>query len=406
MARYSTINACDATTSWSLDTNGVGTGSIDTSIKEEGTGSLKFVRTINKSRNFTQALRYTMSSALDIKTKMLVFKYRWDTPQNKMQVRFLTSAGVATGSTIVSIDVDAHEWHTARVPFIGVVGMNDINRIEFLNDGDQYTSWKDGQTVTMWLDDIKFELPSRRPPFKPFVVFEFDDGFEDTYTEAFPLFEQYGHVATLAMITNSIGGHYPNEESIPMLTSAMLTEMHDAGWEMASHTMNHTHMGNSSESTIISEMKGSKDALQALGFEIRSFVYPFTGHDAESEAICERIYTYASNGTPPRQNLRPGETYTITPTSDVAYGRTDQRILTRQAVGPSITAANVKEWIDDAMRYSTLLIINFHEVNDAETGISNAEWTPAKLEEVLKYLNEKGIRTLTTTQAMQELGYI
>lgn len=401
MARYSTINTCDSLTSWSLDTNGVGTGSLDTTVKTQGAASLKYVRTVDKARNLSQTLRFTMPSASSIMHKVLTFSYRWDTPQNKLSVRFIDASGTTIGSTAVSVDVAADTWHTARVPLHGIE-LTAINRIDFFNDGDAYAGWQDGQTVTLWIDDIKLEWAGRRQVRKPFVVFEFDDGYEDTYTDAFPLFAAYGHVAVVGVITSAIGGVYPGDNT-PMLSAAQLTELKAAGWEIASHTRDHTNMMLANAATITAQMTGSIADLAALGINATHFIYPFTQHSAESVAQSQLYFASASNGTPPRQNLKVGETYTLA--ADTArIGKANRYLLVRQPVTPAVSAETVKRWIDDALAYGTLLIINLHEVNAGENGSSGAQWASSKLESVLRYLNERGIETKTTTQAISAFG--
>jgi peptidoglycan/xylan/chitin deacetylase (PgdA/CDA1 family) len=404
VARYTTINACDSLTSWSLDTNGVGTGSLDTSIKEEGAASIKYVRTISKSRNFDCTLRYSMGSARDITDKVLVFKYRWDTPQNKLTVRFVNSGGTSIGTLSVSENVAPNVWHTARVPYHGVA-LLQINRIDILTPGDTYASWADGQTVTLWLDDIKTEGPGRRIiGSERFIVMEYDDGFEDTNTEAFPLMQQYGHVGVLGMITDVIGGNYPST-STPMLSEAQIAELAADGWEIASHSKSHVNMKTASTSGIHTQMSESKEDLEALGYAVTHFIYPFTQHDEESIEISQQYYDSTSNGTPPKQNLKRGQAYTIL-SEDNPFTETNLYCLMRQACSSGVTAGDVKMWVKDSLRYGTLLILNFHEINDAMEGPSGASWSPARLEDLLRYLNAESITTKTITQALRYLGYL
>ena len=61
------------------------------------------------------------------------------------------------------------------------------------------------------------------------AVITFDDGFESTYTIAFPLMQQYGIKGTVYVVPDWLGA--PG-----YLTLAELTEMHNAGWTIASHT--------------------------------------------------------------------------------------------------------------------------------------------------------------------------
>src|SRR3989338_3210220 len=52
------------------------------------------------------------------------------------------------------------------------------------------------------------------------VCVTFDDGYEDVYTHAFPVFKQFGIKATVFLITSEIGGSYTNSEgrTFPLLS--------------------------------------------------------------------------------------------------------------------------------------------------------------------------------------------
>lgn len=391
MARYTTISACDSTTSWTLDTNGIGTGSVDTSVKYEGTGSLKYVRTVNKTRNQNQTLRYTLPAAQYIHYKWIVMRYRWDTAQNQLKLRFVDSGGSTLTTITISTNVAPNVWHEARIPLHGYV-LNKVNRLDFINDGDQYTGWTDGQTVTLWMDDIKFEHPNRRPAYKPFVVFEFDDGYQDNLTNALPLFKKYGHVATIGISTGKTAGTF---NSLPMLTNSEILQLDAAGWEICSHTVNHTNMSSSNTATIHSEMSQSKATIEALtGKPCTNFIYPFTQYTAESITISQQYYQSATIGTPPRQNFRESS----------VLGTPTRYLLVRQAITAVTVMSDVRKWIEDSIAYGTLLIIYFHDVNDNASTANTCTLT--LMEDILRYCNSRGVRSLTTTQAMREYGYV
>src|SRR5512141_2014422 len=70
------------------------------------------------------------------------------------------------------------------------------------------------------------ELPPRP------VLFTFDDGNLDNYTNAFPIMQKYGFTGVLYLVNNYIGAdQYMNKDQI--------LEMVAAGWEVGSHSMNH-----------------------------------------------------------------------------------------------------------------------------------------------------------------------
>ncbi len=64
------------------------------------------------------------------------------------------------------------------------------------------------------------------------VVITFDDGLESTYTIAFPIMQQYGIKGTVYVVPSLVG-------TSGYMTLDQLTELHNAGWTIASHTWDH-----------------------------------------------------------------------------------------------------------------------------------------------------------------------
>src|SRR3989338_10242081 len=74
------------------------------------------------------------------------------------------------------------------------------------------------------------------------VCVTFDDGYEDVYTNAFPVLKSLGIKATVFLITNEIGGSYTNSEgrTFQLLRREQIEEMHASGLvEFMPH--GHTH---------------------------------------------------------------------------------------------------------------------------------------------------------------------
>lgn len=65
------------------------------------------------------------------------------------------------------------------------------------------------------------------------VSITFDDGLSSIYCKVFPIFKQYGQVATVGVITGKLTG---NDEDF--MNVSQLKELQEAGWEIASHSMN------------------------------------------------------------------------------------------------------------------------------------------------------------------------
>ena len=97
------------------------------------------------------------------------------------------------------------------------------------------------------------------------ATLEFDDGFEDIYTNAFPVLKRYGVPGSVYPILDLIGtpGH---------MTQSQLDELAAAGWELGSHTRSHATLPDLSPAGLARELTFPK------GFVC--VAYPFSRDDA------------------------------------------------------------------------------------------------------------------------------
>lgn len=127
------------------------------------------------------------------------------------------------------------------------------------------------------LNDVFLHAQNKRnlPP-QP-IVFTFDDGYDDTFTNAVPVLRKYGFIGSFAIITQWPGTSVGSNN---YATWNQIKLAHDAGMEIVSHTQNHFD-GTSpkfSRGYILQDLKGSiMDLKQRLGFETDILVYPY-GH--------------------------------------------------------------------------------------------------------------------------------
>ncbi len=100
----------------------------------------------------------------------------------------------------------------------------------------------------------------------PFITLLFDDGFENFYTEVFPLFERFNMKATVFPIINYIDSFskwdiYPSKKH---LTKEQIRLISNAGYEIGSHTLTHPDLILLPEKTMIHELKESKKILEDI----------------------------------------------------------------------------------------------------------------------------------------------
>lgn len=112
---------------------------------------------------------------------------------------------------------------------------------------------------------------------KKTMVITIDDGRVDGYTNAFPILQQLGFVATYYVITGRVGRR-------KYLTVTQLQEMAASGMEIANHTLTHIDVSKKSAAYITNEVLQAQDQLTTwLGAAPVTFAYPFGAHPKSLE---------------------------------------------------------------------------------------------------------------------------
>jgi len=108
------------------------------------------------------------------------------------------------------------------------------------------------------------------------VAITFDDGFQDFYTAAFPVLLKHGFTATMYLPTAFINDDRRVFKSRGCLTWREVTELHRAGMEFGSHTVNHPKLVDLSWADITREVTESKVEIEdRLSSSVPSFAYPY-----------------------------------------------------------------------------------------------------------------------------------
>lgn len=119
----------------------------------------------------------------------------------------------------------------------------------------------------------EFKLPK-----KP-VILTFDDGYEDNYTNAFPLLKKYGFSAVIFLVTDTmrrINFWDSDELLVPLMNDEQIREISTTGIEFGSHTVTHPNLSKCSQERIRKELSESKQMIeQVIGKDIFSIAYPY-----------------------------------------------------------------------------------------------------------------------------------
>ena len=122
-------------------------------------------------------------------------------------------------------------------------------------------------TFNQLFDALYYGAPLPKKP----VILTFDDGYDDAYTNAYPILKAQGFSGMFYIITGKVGwkGQAIWEQ---------LREMLNNGMQMGSHTVNHVNLGGVvqlSRDQAQQELQASQSTLQQkLGVPIQQFCYP------------------------------------------------------------------------------------------------------------------------------------
>ena len=134
---------------------------------------------------------------------------------------------------------------------------------------------------------ITFEDLYRIDEIEKPVMLTFDDGYDDNYTELFPILKKYNVKATVFVIVNDLGKNHK-------LTKEQVKEMSDSGLvSIQSHTMSHNYLDGMSESSLIREHYNSMIELARItGKQPFVMCYPTGKSSGYSRNITAQYYEY------------------------------------------------------------------------------------------------------------------
>lgn len=142
------------------------------------------------------------------------------------------------------------------------------------------------------------------------VVLTFDDGYQNFYTQAWPLLKQRGMTATVFLVTGHLGGgndwDQGKEPHEPLLNRKQILELAAQGVEFGGHGHHHHKLTGLDERGLMHEITGCQKTLtDVLGQPARVFSYAYGFHGPKArEAVLRAGFTAACTTQPGK--LTPG----------------------------------------------------------------------------------------------------
>ena len=132
--------------------------------------------------------------------------------------------------------------------------------------------------LTAFIEALQSGIPVPRKS----VVITFDDGYEDNYTQAFPILKEYKFPATIFVVADSVN-------TKGFLTTAQMKELLANGIEIGSHTRTHAYLPDTPVDVRRTEIFDSKRRLEEeTGVRVAHFAYPTGGFDEEIKEMVKQ----------------------------------------------------------------------------------------------------------------------
>lgn len=216
-------------------------------------------------------------------------------------------------------------------------------------------------------------------PASPAVLFTFDDGYTNNYTLAYPTLAAYNINATIFMITDWIDGFG--------LTTAQLTALDAAGWDIGNHTASHPHLDTLPEADQETELSTAKAVLDGLGLTRASahVAYPFGDYNADT------LTAMANTG------MLTGRLYETINKNGFDMSTIDWYEIVSFEVTNTTSLETVKGVIQLAMCQGLIIDLVFHNIISTGPPAAN-EWLASDLAALADWINEQYLPTLTISQ--------
>ena len=210
---------------------------------------------------------------------------------------------------------------------------------------------------------------------KPTVLLEFDDAIHTVYENAFPLMAERGMRGATHVITKNI----ITEDPIEYITNDGLKRLHEVGWDLCSHSVNHEYISTLTESEQLHELEQSQKDLRSIGLTRGSqfYIAPYGDNTLYATDQARKFYdNYRMTGYRPGSSVLPAVPYAMETINAGSRGLT-----------------GVTDLIDDAALKGGHLPLMWHgEIGETWGGIM---WQTGEFKDMLDYLIEKDFTVVT-----------
>ena len=213
---------------------------------------------------------------------------------------------------------------------------------------------------------------------RPALVITFDDWSPTVYTIAYDYMNARHAKGTFYVTTDQVDG-------VNRISLAQLTEMNNAGWDIANHTDDHTDLTTVAQVVAQAHLADAKTALDGWGFTRASNHVAYPGGAYNDTVVAAMV----------AENMLTGRTvvndrYPVLP-FDQPY-----RIELGQSFGNTLTLAAAKTWLDGVVSRDEIGIALFHSLVVAPANLS--EWGIDDFKAFIDYAVSLNIPIITISE--------
>ncbi len=302
------------------------------------------------------------------------------TIDTELTVQYTLSSGGFQYQYLSTVVASPSTWREASASFMPPAGVVSATVFHVLPGVGSLT-----------IDDVSLtrEDGTENPAARGLVTFTFDDGWNSHYKTVYPILENANMKGSFYIITDTMASAptttNPNQIDVTKyMNPTMITEMHNNGHEIGSHTRTHPHLPQLSTQAMLSEVNDSKQALIDIGITpVETFVYPYGEFNASIiQAVKDAGYIGAR-----------------TVNRGYNTSATDNYVLLEQEIQNTTTFADVKSWVDTAIAQDRWLVLTFHQVDDTGSQYGNS---PALFQQIVDYVAATNVDVVTLEEGIKQ----
>ncbi|WOO98182.1 polysaccharide deacetylase family protein [Micrococcus terreus] len=221
------------------------------------------------------------------------------------------------------------------------------------------------------------------------VELRFDDGYTNNLTNAAPVMARHGFRGVIypgthptAWLGGSHGGH-------PIMNAAQLLSIHsDFGWEVGSHTRDHSDANNGDPYVWVENARQACQDLVDIGLPWPSaFAYPNGGRNVVTDRAVYRLHdTCGLTGHPSLTPIRKGKPAFFTGWATI-----------NGVTGTAADIERAKTYVLESARRGEIPVLGFHGITD---GAPDADYhlSKAHFSELMDWLAAQGFSTVLPSE--------